>query len=500
LLVFQLTLNTPKAFRDRAEFSDLVKDFDQEQASALIFDLSPLTREKLRKLKQDLEKTLAELADEELRERQNNPEKIRVLIVDDIPETRENLRKLLFFESDIEVVGAATNGEEAIQMAVERQPDIVLMDFLLPGIDGIAATERILQEAPSAKVIMMSVQGEADVFRRAMMAGVKEFLIKPFSSDELVSSLRRVYQPARMSRAKHEDIRYASHLMMADSTWKKLLSATPFEFFKQQKLGHSVEIGLSVTDLSKSLCFYQQLGLEEVERGERPYPWVMLSDGLLHIGLYQDVFPSPTINYFIAESRIPVGAELLARALHLQQLGTELGKVQPLDNKFVDVRLFKGMLALGHIPENIVDSVEFKAFETLPVHLSNFRYWIRRMKTSRKLPGLAQKFGELSLKTKDVSAAVDYWEQLGFQQVARNDKPYPSAIVSDGLIRLGFHQTSKFTKPTITYFASDMPQRLERLREQGIEFISEQKDTTGQLVGAMIESPDGQPFFLFTGP
>jgi hypothetical protein len=61
-------------------------------------------------------------------------------------------------------------------------------------------------------------------------------------------------------------------------------------------------------------------------------------------------------------------------------------------------------------------------------------------------------------------------------------------------------QTRKFTKPTITYFAPDMPQRLERLREQGIEFISEQKDTTGQLVGAMIESPDGQPFFLFTGP
>ena len=123
-----------KAFRDRVEFSDLVKDFDQEQASALIFDLSPQTREKLHKLKEDLEKTLAELADEELREQQTNPERIRVLIVDDMPETRENLRKLLFFESDIEVVGAATSGEEAIQMAVEQQPDIVLMDFLLPGL------------------------------------------------------------------------------------------------------------------------------------------------------------------------------------------------------------------------------------------------------------------------------------------------------------------------------------------------------------------------------
>jgi pilus assembly protein CpaE len=127
----------------------------------------------------------------------NNPgdkEKIRLLIVDDIPETRENLRKLLFFESDIDVVGAATNGEEGIQMAVELQPDIVLMDINMPGVDGITASERISQQVPFCQIIMMSVQGEADYLRRSMLAGAREFLIKPFSSDELVSSIRRVYQ------------------------------------------------------------------------------------------------------------------------------------------------------------------------------------------------------------------------------------------------------------------------------------------------------------------
>jgi pilus assembly protein CpaE len=121
-------------------------------------------------------------------------EKIRLLIVDDIPETRENLRKLLFFESDIDVVGAATNGEEGIEMAVELQPDIVLMDINMPGVDGITASERITQKVPFCQIIMMSVQGEADYLRRSMLAGAREFLIKPFSSDELVSSVRRVYQ------------------------------------------------------------------------------------------------------------------------------------------------------------------------------------------------------------------------------------------------------------------------------------------------------------------
>ena len=121
-------------------------------------------------------------------------QKIRLLLVDDIPETRENLRKLLFFESDVEVVGAATNGEEGVQMAMELQPDIVLMDINMPGMDGIAASELISQRSPFTQIIMMSVQGEADYLRRSMLAGAREFLIKPFSSDELVSSIRRVYQ------------------------------------------------------------------------------------------------------------------------------------------------------------------------------------------------------------------------------------------------------------------------------------------------------------------
>jgi pilus assembly protein CpaE len=120
-------------------------------------------------------------------------DKIRVLIVDDIPETRENLRKLLFFESDIEVVGAATSGEEGINMAKELAPHVVLMDINMPGVDGITASEKITRQVPGCQVIMMSVQGEADYLRRSMLAGAREFLIKPFSSDELISSIRRVY-------------------------------------------------------------------------------------------------------------------------------------------------------------------------------------------------------------------------------------------------------------------------------------------------------------------
>jgi pilus assembly protein CpaE len=135
---------------------------------------------------------------------ENAEEKIRVLIVDDIPETRENLRKLLYFENDIEVVGAAISGEEGIQMAKELEPHIVLMDINMPGVDGITASEAISQEVPTAQVIMMSVQGEADYLRRSMLAGAREFLIKPFSSDELVSSIHRVYELGAAQRARYQ--------------------------------------------------------------------------------------------------------------------------------------------------------------------------------------------------------------------------------------------------------------------------------------------------------
>src|SRR5450756_1272346 len=120
-------------------------------------------------------------------------DRIRVLIVDDISETRDHLAKLLGFEPDIEVVGTASSGAEAIELAARILPDVVLMDINMPDMDGITATERLSAEVPSAAVVMMSVQGEADYLRRSMLAGAREFLVKPFSSDELTASIRQVY-------------------------------------------------------------------------------------------------------------------------------------------------------------------------------------------------------------------------------------------------------------------------------------------------------------------
>ncbi|MFC1997030.1 CpaE family protein [Chloroflexota bacterium] len=129
-------------------------------------------------------------------------DKIRVIIVDDIAETRENIRKLLQFESDIEVVGVARTGREGIDLAEEISPDVILMDINMPDMDGITATETIRKEVPFVQIVILSVQGDPNYMRRAMLAGARDFLTKPPMVDELISAIRRAGTMAHDEKKK----------------------------------------------------------------------------------------------------------------------------------------------------------------------------------------------------------------------------------------------------------------------------------------------------------
>jgi pilus assembly protein CpaE len=138
-----------------------------------------------------------------------NGEKIRVLIVDDVSETRENVRKLLQFESDVDVVGVARTGKEAIQLSLELNPDVILMDINMPDMDGITATEAIRGKQPAVQVVILSVQGDQNYMRRAMLAGARDFLTKPPMGDELISAIRRAGAMAKAERAKSVQVQAA---------------------------------------------------------------------------------------------------------------------------------------------------------------------------------------------------------------------------------------------------------------------------------------------------
>ena len=129
-------------------------------------------------------------------------DRIRVVIVDDIAETRENIRKLLQFENDIEVVGVARTGIEGINVAKEMRPDVMLMDINMPDMDGIVATETIRRTIPHTQIVILSVQGDTNYMRRAMLAGARDFITKPPSIDDLTSAIRRAGKMAIDERSK----------------------------------------------------------------------------------------------------------------------------------------------------------------------------------------------------------------------------------------------------------------------------------------------------------
>lgn len=136
-------------------------------------------------------------------------EKIRVMIVDDVSETRENVKKLLQFESDVDVVGVARTGKEAIQISQELNPDVILMDINMPDMDGIAATEAIRAKQPAVQVVILSVQSDQNYMRRAMLVGARDFLTKPPMGDELISAIRRAGEMAQLEKSKRVQIQNA---------------------------------------------------------------------------------------------------------------------------------------------------------------------------------------------------------------------------------------------------------------------------------------------------
>ena len=120
--------------------------------------------------------------------------KLRILIADDVQETRRNTRLMVSTIDHLEVVAIASNGQQAIEMTREHQPDILLMDINMPIVDGLTAIRQILKFAPNTGCIIISAERNPNAFREAMSLGVREYLIKPFTVDELEAAVERVYK------------------------------------------------------------------------------------------------------------------------------------------------------------------------------------------------------------------------------------------------------------------------------------------------------------------
>lgn len=126
--------------------------------------------------------------------------KLRVLIADDVQETRRSTRLMLSLISDVEVVAIASNGLQAVNMASEHHPDIVVLDINMPEMDGLTAFKQINRVQPDTGCIIISAEKESTVLREAMSLGIREYLFKPFTVDEMEQAVAQV--SARLEKVR----------------------------------------------------------------------------------------------------------------------------------------------------------------------------------------------------------------------------------------------------------------------------------------------------------
>ena len=138
---------------------------------------------------------------------------MKVLIVDDHPVTRGGLRSALAAARDLEVIGEAGTGEEAVEAAIRLRPDLVFMDVRMPGMGGVEATRQIRRALPDTKVILFTVDGSRAAIAEAIQAGVSGYLLKDVSGDDLVRAARMamegkaVIHPA-LTKAFLDEVRF----------------------------------------------------------------------------------------------------------------------------------------------------------------------------------------------------------------------------------------------------------------------------------------------------
>ena len=120
--------------------------------------------------------------------------KINVILVDDHEMVRLGLKSFLNLQGDVEVVGEAGNGREGVDLALELRPDVVVMDLVMPELDGVQATLELLKEWPEAKILVLTSYLDNEKIYPVIEAGAKGYMLKTSSAAEILNSIRKVYR------------------------------------------------------------------------------------------------------------------------------------------------------------------------------------------------------------------------------------------------------------------------------------------------------------------
>lgn len=243
-------------------------------------------------------------------------------------------------------------------------------------------------------------------------------------------------------------------------------------------LGEITALTITTPDLENSLKYYQQLGFKEVMRMDFPFPWIQITDDALLIMLRKDNEPYLALTYYVKDVD-KVIADLENRKIQFTS--------RPKGSDLIKRYVFQSPDGLNISLVGIPDGFSKPSGKTM-LTMNQADYFKPGAYTNQT----AGMFGELAQPVSDLDASIPFWENIGFKVLSKFTAPYPWAILSDGLAIVGLHQTTQYTYPAITYFASDMKEKIENLKNKGLENYKEMGESN-----IVLTTPEQQHIFLF---
>jgi hypothetical protein len=250
--------------------------------------------------------------------------------------------------------------------------------------------------------------------------------------------------------------------------------------FSQSKLGEVACVYVTTTDLDSSMSVYEKLGFQKIASNTFPVPWVQASDGSLLIMMRKDASPYIGLTYYVTDIE-KIAQDLEKDGIVFTQKPKEGDPIKRYYFKTPDD--FNIMLA-----SNIGGFQQPHGITLLTMKPEDFQ-------SADKYPNKhSGAFGEFCHPVIDLNKSIAFWKKLGFTVKSQMNAPYPYAILSDGLMIIGLHQTKNFNYPAVTYFGLNTEKRIQQLKGEGLKKFSEMMGKNNQVLNTW----EGQHFFLFS--
>ncbi|MES1220925.1 MAG: hypothetical protein ABUT20_35830 [Bacteroidota bacterium] len=250
--------------------------------------------------------------------------------------------------------------------------------------------------------------------------------------------------------------------------------------FSQAKLGEVACVYVTTSDLDSSSSVYEKIGFQKIASNTFPVPWAQVSDGSLLIMMRKDATPYIGLTYYVTDIE-NVAAQLEKEGIVFTQKPKNGDAIKRYYFKSPDG--FNIMLA-----SNLGAFQQPKGITMLDMKPADFAV---ADKYPNKQCGV---FGEFCHPVTDLNSSIVFWKKIGFTVKSQMTAPYPYAILSDGLMLIGLHQTKDFNYPAVTYFGLNTEKRIQHLKEQGLKNFTEMMGKNNQV----FNSWEGQHFFLFS--